>query len=74
MVRGRKVMFTAEGAGDAEGAPTCRWGGANRVAAHGSIPDTAFTMKSMKGKILRVVLLAPPVDRNRTSASSASSR
>jgi len=50
IVRGRKVIFTTEGAGGAEGVPAFRLGGANRVAAQGSIPDTAFTMKNMKVK------------------------
>jgi len=38
----------AQRRGDAEGAPACRLGGANRVGALGSIPDTVFTMKSVE--------------------------
>jgi len=38
----------AQRRGGAEGVPTCRWGGANRVAARRFTPNTAFTMKSMK--------------------------
>jgi len=46
--RGRRGRSLRQAQTLREGAPACGLGDANRVAALGAIPDTVFTMKSMK--------------------------